>query len=500
MSCPPAPGSELKKLEDGFKMEVFDAAHQFWHIKDQNGGVLPALHPTLVVLFIVFYKHDNLAEIFRDFPDVRKHMEYNPDAKFPKDITNLLPPVRSIGGKCLAQQRQEVPCVSVTLPKVQLILPAQPKESAESPEVVIEEMDNEVDKLEDDNYIQPSESMCTSTSRSASNSAAKTKKWKGTLFLEPTAMKQHTGPLQQQALSTLHPEPSGPSAGRAGYKFECEQCIKADADCKPDPVGPCWCCVGKKLGCSLMMPNEARGKTARGKLNPEVYEMCKGKQPACGPGKLIALTHKVLRHPWYPSIFRSPPPPKMFHLSAATAATAAVPAPAAAAPAPATCSHAHAPACPPAGTSFCAPAHAPDHAPNTTTVHAPIPPPALPAPSASGAPTTAHVSPAAAVASSAAASPVTADSPGADICSSPSAGSPVLTHTTPALALVLGRFVVPQQHEVLTLPSPSHQQQVDTDTMLGRVPGDPLADMIRGIEIRLDAIEEWMCRDAKWKC
>jgi hypothetical protein len=136
-----------------------------------------------------------------------------------------------------AQQRQEVPCVSVTLPKVQLILPAQPKESAESPEVVIEEMDNEVDKLEDDNYIQvchtdivlffqislflqPSESMCTSTSRSASNSAAKTKKWKGTLFLEPTAMKQHTGPLQQQALSTLHPEPSGPSAGRARYKFE----------------------------------------------------------------------------------------------------------------------------------------------------------------------------------------------------------------------------------------------------------------------------------------
>jgi hypothetical protein len=24
--------------------------------------------------------------------------------------------------------------------------------------------------------------------------------------------------------------------------------------------------------------------------------------------------------------------------------------------------------------------------------------------------------------------------------------------------------------------------------------------MIRGIEIRLDMIEEWMCRDAKWKC
>jgi hypothetical protein len=66
--------------------------HQFQCIKDQNGGVSPALHPTLAALFIVFYKHANLAEICRDFPDEGKHMEYNPDAKFPEDITNLLPP------------------------------------------------------------------------------------------------------------------------------------------------------------------------------------------------------------------------------------------------------------------------------------------------------------------------------------------------------------------------------------------------------------------------
>jgi hypothetical protein len=210
----------------------------------------------LAVLFIVFYKHGNLAEICRDFPDVRKHMEYNPDAKFSEDITNLLPPHEKHWWEMLgessppfspsfltcstvaeAQQRQEVPRVSVTLPKVQLILPAQPKESAESPEVVIEEMDDEVDELEDNNYVQvchtdivlffrislfsqPSESMCASTSRLASNSAAKTKKQKGTSFLEPTAAKQHAGPLWWQASSTLHPEPSGPSTGRAGYKFE----------------------------------------------------------------------------------------------------------------------------------------------------------------------------------------------------------------------------------------------------------------------------------------
>jgi hypothetical protein len=281
-------------------------------------------------------------------------------------------------------------------------------------------------------------------------------------------------------------------------------------------VGPCQHCARKKLGCSLTMPNEATGKTARGKLNPEVvqeyhiwqYEMHKGKQPAHGPGKVGevgegsgsgALPSEMLRvleldsgssqspveappsdalarctcmqgaeTPLVPFYIQVPTPPKTSRLSAATAA-AAIPTPAAAASAPAACSCTHAPARPPAGTTFRAPAHAPDRAPNPTTVHAPISPPAPPAPSAPGTPTTAHVSPAAAVASSAAALPVTADSPGTDICISHSAGSPALTHTAPALC----RFVVPRQCEVLTLPSPSHWQQVDTDAMPGRVPGDP---------------------------
>jgi hypothetical protein len=42
---------------------------------------------------------------------------------------------------------------SLTLPRVQLILPTQLKESAESQEVVIEEIDNELDELEGNDYI-----------------------------------------------------------------------------------------------------------------------------------------------------------------------------------------------------------------------------------------------------------------------------------------------------------------------------------------------------------
>jgi hypothetical protein len=268
--------------------------------------------------------------------------------------------------------------------------------------------------------------------------------------------------------------------------------------------------------------------------------MCKGKQPACGPGKvseagegsgLGALPSEMLRvleldsgssqspveappldapahcthtqgaeTPLVPFYIQVPAPPKDVSSVCRHCCHCCCPCPCCCCPRPCHLLSCSCPCLPPCWhLLLCS---CPCSRPCSQHNHCSCPhsPPALPAPSASGAPTTAHVSPAAAVASSAAASPVTADSPGADICSSPSAGSPVLTHTTPALALVLGRFVVPQQHEVLTLPSPSHQQQVDTDTMLGRVPGDPLADMIRGIEIRLDAIEEWMCRDAKWKC
>jgi hypothetical protein len=89
---------------------------------------------------------------------------------FPKDVTNLLPPHEKHWWEMLGEpsppfsssfltcstaakawQRQEAPCVSIALPMVQLILPTQLKESAESQEVVIEEIDE--DEWEGDDYV-----------------------------------------------------------------------------------------------------------------------------------------------------------------------------------------------------------------------------------------------------------------------------------------------------------------------------------------------------------
>ncbi|KAN0138605.1 hypothetical protein V8E53_003593 [Lactarius tabidus] len=255
--------------------------------------------------------------------------------------------MRNIGGKCL-------------LPRLgkdkrhPLILPTQLSESAESQEVVIEEIDDELDELEGDDYVLPSELTC----------------------------------FHLKASSTQHPEPSGCSVGRAEYKFE------------PDPMGPCHCCTGKKLGFSLMLPNEATGKTGRGKLDPKVVT---SKHIAFSSMSVLELDSGSSHSP-----IEAPP------------------------------------------------LDAPAHCTHTQGTKTPLVPFYIQAP------------------------------------------APSKMSFLPMM--VLCRFVVPQQREALPLSSPSHQQQVHTDTMPGRVPGGPLADIIQDIQIRLDTIEEWMHRDATWKC
>ena len=64
--------------------------YHFWQISKEN-GVAPALHPTLAALFIVLQRGADLSEIRRDHPDLHKHKYYDPEAKFPQDISNLLP-------------------------------------------------------------------------------------------------------------------------------------------------------------------------------------------------------------------------------------------------------------------------------------------------------------------------------------------------------------------------------------------------------------------------
>jgi hypothetical protein len=65
---------------------------QFRRLKDENDGVPPALHPTLAALFIVLDSGADFSEIGRNHQNLRKHKYYNHRAKFPEDISGLLPP------------------------------------------------------------------------------------------------------------------------------------------------------------------------------------------------------------------------------------------------------------------------------------------------------------------------------------------------------------------------------------------------------------------------
>ena len=65
--------------------------YHFRQIQQENGGVAPALHPTLAALFIVLRAGTDLSEIRRNHTNLHKHKYYDPEANFPQDISNLLP-------------------------------------------------------------------------------------------------------------------------------------------------------------------------------------------------------------------------------------------------------------------------------------------------------------------------------------------------------------------------------------------------------------------------
>ena len=130
----------------------------------KNEGAAPALHPTLAALFIVLQDGGDLSEIRRDHPKLHKHKYYKPEAKFPQDISNLLPAPanrwwETLGKSCSpfsglfslsctaadACQRQTAPDVAPHLPKVRLLLPEQA--------VADEDDQMDVDELEGDDYV-----------------------------------------------------------------------------------------------------------------------------------------------------------------------------------------------------------------------------------------------------------------------------------------------------------------------------------------------------------
>ena len=79
--------------------------YHFWQIQNEDEGIVLALHPTLAALFIILKDSADLSEIRRSHPDLHIHKHYDPEAIFPKDISNLLPPTgnhwwESLGKLC----------------------------------------------------------------------------------------------------------------------------------------------------------------------------------------------------------------------------------------------------------------------------------------------------------------------------------------------------------------------------------------------------------------
>ena len=66
-------------------------------------GASPALHPTLVALCIVLNRKEDLGRISRTHPDLHQHQDYNPDAEFPSDLSELLPPSAERWWECLGK-------------------------------------------------------------------------------------------------------------------------------------------------------------------------------------------------------------------------------------------------------------------------------------------------------------------------------------------------------------------------------------------------------------
>ncbi|KAH9032698.1 hypothetical protein EDB85DRAFT_2145449 [Lactarius pseudohatsudake] len=74
-----------------FDEEKAKTTRIFRQIRKDDSGEAPALHPMLAVLYIVLDADGDHAEITRTYPRLNKHRYYQPGARFPQDISDLLP-------------------------------------------------------------------------------------------------------------------------------------------------------------------------------------------------------------------------------------------------------------------------------------------------------------------------------------------------------------------------------------------------------------------------
>ncbi|KAI9429984.1 hypothetical protein H4582DRAFT_2064326 [Lactarius indigo] len=83
--------ADRAEWERRFEEEKVLTTREFRRLR-RNSGDLPALHPTLAALYIVLDAKGDLSDIGRGHPSINKHKYYLPSAKFPADISHLLPP------------------------------------------------------------------------------------------------------------------------------------------------------------------------------------------------------------------------------------------------------------------------------------------------------------------------------------------------------------------------------------------------------------------------
>ncbi|KAH9988505.1 hypothetical protein BJV77DRAFT_737858 [Russula vinacea] len=83
---------DKKKWRKKLDKERASVVSEINRIKQETGESRPALHPTLVALFIVLSRDEDLGRITRSHPDRKQHKYFRRREVFPEDISNLLPP------------------------------------------------------------------------------------------------------------------------------------------------------------------------------------------------------------------------------------------------------------------------------------------------------------------------------------------------------------------------------------------------------------------------
>ncbi|KAI9429532.1 hypothetical protein H4582DRAFT_2065117 [Lactarius indigo] len=324
--------------------EKAKATKVFRQVKKDNSGEAPALHPTLAALYIVLDADGDLSEITRTNPGLKRHKYYQPGAKFPQDISDLLPSEGRWWETLVAESRNVGPppkTVPHHLPRVKLILPDPPADYAAM----------QVDGSQKLLRATRNRRQCEGAAEAAA--VVDSRKRKRPLPSGDKTKKRHAGPSRQQRRPAINDEDEFESeddddnsnsnddsssddgyeeedeieeeeeeeeddevdeidddnddndnndddnddskGGEEGegeneyerYKFKCSRCTRAGVDCQTRPTGPCIRCKEKKQQCSLMPINAKTGKADRRILTAkQVFkfrlEQLKGKQPRRG--------------------------------------------------------------------------------------------------------------------------------------------------------------------------------------------------------------------------